>query len=255
MRAWKILLPCLVAASMLLAGPSGAAAAGDLDCADFSTQEEAQENLLPGDPYGLDGDSDGIACEDLPSGGSSGGGDAEPAEPTPPPPPPQLSKTAAREAAKHKARTFSNHSFRIDTVTFQRCGRRSAYRIICRFIGHGQTSTQVTTCHLRIVVRGEGRAASATMQHSRCQIRQLLVLSYIRAKGAMQTEANRIAGKQARLLELVRLDSVTFTSSAEWTRPVPLSGASELCSVELTAELLSTQEVQVTPGKPECVST
>ncbi len=37
---------------------------GDLDCADFATQEEAQQFLLADDPYGLDADNDGQACED-----------------------------------------------------------------------------------------------------------------------------------------------------------------------------------------------
>lgn len=41
---------------------------GDLDCSDFSTQSEAQDVLSagPGDSNGLDGDSDGVACESLP---------------------------------------------------------------------------------------------------------------------------------------------------------------------------------------------
>ena len=40
---------------------------GDLDCADFATQEEAQAELesAPSDPNGLDADNDGIACEEL----------------------------------------------------------------------------------------------------------------------------------------------------------------------------------------------
>jgi hypothetical protein len=38
----------------------------DCDCSDFATQREAQRFLLPGDPYQLDGDGDGIACESLP---------------------------------------------------------------------------------------------------------------------------------------------------------------------------------------------
>ena len=42
------------------------------DCSDFETQAEAQ--LLPGDPYGLDGDNDGQACDTLPSGGTISGG-------------------------------------------------------------------------------------------------------------------------------------------------------------------------------------
>src|SRR5215208_1763695 len=44
------------------------------DCSDFDTQEEAQAQLLPGDPYGLDGDNDGMACDTLPSGGTTSGG-------------------------------------------------------------------------------------------------------------------------------------------------------------------------------------
>jgi hypothetical protein len=38
----------------------------DCDCSDFATQREVQRFLLPGDPYQLDGDGDGIACEALP---------------------------------------------------------------------------------------------------------------------------------------------------------------------------------------------
>jgi hypothetical protein len=37
----------------------------DYDCADFSSFEEAQQYLLPGDPYGLDRDGDGMACDSL----------------------------------------------------------------------------------------------------------------------------------------------------------------------------------------------
>jgi hypothetical protein len=36
------------------------------DCADFRTQEEAQFYLVPGDPYGLDLDGNGLACDSLP---------------------------------------------------------------------------------------------------------------------------------------------------------------------------------------------
>jgi hypothetical protein len=38
----------------------------DYDCSDFSTQNEAQAHLLPGDPHRLDADDDGEACESLP---------------------------------------------------------------------------------------------------------------------------------------------------------------------------------------------
>jgi hypothetical protein len=48
-------------------------AEGDLyDCEDFTTPEEAQAQLLPGDPYGLDADNDGTACDEL--GGTATGG-------------------------------------------------------------------------------------------------------------------------------------------------------------------------------------
>ena len=49
------------------------AAAQDIrNCSSFATQEEAQAELNrdPSDPNGLDGDNDGSACEDLPSGGN-----------------------------------------------------------------------------------------------------------------------------------------------------------------------------------------
>jgi len=45
---------------------SGYTEGGDLDCADFATQEEVQKVLErnPSDPNYLDGDDDGVACED-----------------------------------------------------------------------------------------------------------------------------------------------------------------------------------------------
>jgi hypothetical protein len=47
---------------------------GDLyDCPDFATQPEAQAQLLPGDPYGLDADNDGQACDTLTGGTTTGG--------------------------------------------------------------------------------------------------------------------------------------------------------------------------------------
>jgi hypothetical protein len=82
-----------------LARAPGAAAAQhrDYDCADFATQAEAEEYLLPGDPYNLDGDNDGIACEDnpcpcsyTPGGGGGGGGNSTVV--APPAPPPKLKR-------------------------------------------------------------------------------------------------------------------------------------------------------------------
>jgi hypothetical protein len=45
---------------------STTSAASDYACTNFETQEEAQLYLTPGDPYGLDQDSNGLACENLP---------------------------------------------------------------------------------------------------------------------------------------------------------------------------------------------
>jgi Excalibur calcium-binding domain len=48
---------------------------GDLDCNDFQFQEDAQAELEsdPSDPHNLDNDNDGVACESLPSRGTSNG--------------------------------------------------------------------------------------------------------------------------------------------------------------------------------------
>lgn len=43
-----------------------ASPAADYACSDFQTQEEAQLYLTPGDPYMLDPDGNGLACETLP---------------------------------------------------------------------------------------------------------------------------------------------------------------------------------------------
>lgn len=49
-------------------GVHTATTAGDLDCSDFTWQEDAQAVLdaNPSDPNNLDNDHDGIACESLP---------------------------------------------------------------------------------------------------------------------------------------------------------------------------------------------
>src|SRR4051794_10003434 len=111
MRSLGALFIVIVLAVLAFAVPSPpTAAAADLDCADFSSQAEAQESLLPGDPYGLDGDNDGIACEDnpCPCSTSTGGGSGGQIETAPPPPPPpyRITQRQARAAALHLARRF-----------------------------------------------------------------------------------------------------------------------------------------------------
>jgi Excalibur calcium-binding domain len=54
----------------LVAGMAGSALAyDDLDCSDFSYQEDAQAVLAsgPADPHRLDDSADGVACESLPN--------------------------------------------------------------------------------------------------------------------------------------------------------------------------------------------
>ena len=55
-------------------------AQGNLDCGDFGSRAEAQAHLDadPSDPDGLDGNNDGIACEDHDYPGESDGGIAAP---------------------------------------------------------------------------------------------------------------------------------------------------------------------------------
>ena len=57
---------CALALCLVAAPSASAARHRDYDCADFANQAEAEEYLLPGDPYNLDADNDGLACEDLP---------------------------------------------------------------------------------------------------------------------------------------------------------------------------------------------
>ena len=76
-------LVALIALTLPSAPAPAAAAGGDRDCSDFSTQREAQQFFEahdPGsDPHQLDADDDDIACEDLPCpcdyGDGGGGGD------------------------------------------------------------------------------------------------------------------------------------------------------------------------------------
>jgi hypothetical protein len=55
------------------AGIPSLPADGDYNCADFGTRAQAKAVLErdPGDPHYLDGDGDGVPCEDLPAGGSA----------------------------------------------------------------------------------------------------------------------------------------------------------------------------------------
>lgn len=71
----------------------------DYDCSDFANQAEAQAHLLPGDPYRLDADNDGVACEDLPCPCAS----AAPSPPSPPSAPAPSPPTPAPPVPEEEA--------------------------------------------------------------------------------------------------------------------------------------------------------
>lgn len=161
----------LVALGLSAQLPSSAPAA-DLDCADFSNQAEAQEHLLPGDPYGLDGDSDGIACEDnpCPCSSTAGGGGSPPTAP-PPPPPYRLSKSAAEAESRRVASQFVRRNPQVDSLSFGGCQRRAARRVDCELSARGVTSRQHTTCSLKAVVTAPDRRPVARLASTDCRTR------------------------------------------------------------------------------------
>ena len=68
--------------------PAGAQSSQEVDlydCSDFTYQEDAQTvyDRDPSDPYGLDADNDGIACEELGDGGGGTPIDPDPEGTTP----------------------------------------------------------------------------------------------------------------------------------------------------------------------------
>jgi hypothetical protein len=132
----SIALPCALAllANGLPAPP--AARALDYDCADFATQAEAQEYLLPGDPYNLDGDGDGVACETLPCPCSS----ASPKTPPPPTPSPAEPEEEPTHYTAYVACGLSSHAppahecpHRARVGAFLRSSREVAYTVCAVF--------------------------------------------------------------------------------------------------------------------------
>jgi hypothetical protein len=149
------------------------------------------------------------------------------------------------------ARKLARHSARIETVSFSGCSRFSRTKVTCRFLGESETPTSETTCGFRVVVTGEGSAASPRLHGPRCHTRQTLFLSARRARQAMQERADEIAGKRARLPYVERLGRLSFSGAAEWTEPSP-TGAKQNCSLELGVELLPPDSLQVEDSGREC---
>jgi hypothetical protein len=236
-----------------------AASAADLDCADFSSQAEAQESLLPGDPYGLDGDSDGVACEDNPcpcSSATGGNEESPPSTPAPPPPPPpyHLNKSTARAESKRIARRFVRRNEQVDSLAFGDCRRLGTRRVDCNLTALGRTPRQRTTCNLRVAVGAKNRHPVGRLASTRCRTESLLLLTYERARQSMLEAANPIAGKRVSIV-LTRINRLEFEGEAEWGRPGPTPASPDTCSLELLAELLPSDLVRVRVGELVCAAT
>jgi Excalibur calcium-binding domain len=258
MGKWLGVLVAAGALALCLAAAPSASAARhrDYDCSDFATQAEAEEQLLPGDPYNLDADSDGIACEDLPCpcsstpGGSGGEGDGSNSigSVPPPPKPPKLNKAVAREAAFAKAHRYKSRNRRISLLSFQGCARRSRNKIRCRFRGRGRTPTLSTSCGITVVVTGEGSSATAKLR-ARCRSERVLYLTFARAIPAIRTAAEEAVGRSVAIAESERLSNVEIEAVVVWMRPTKVS---EECEAAFAARLTGSEEVIVTHAVRTC---
>lgn len=243
-----ISLLVLVGAPLALGAAPASAAARDYDCADFATQAEAEEYLLPGDPYNLDADNDGIACEDLPcpcsyeEGSGSGGGGGGSTQP-PPPPPYHLKKSAARHASWLVVRSFVRRRPMVDRAQVGICERRGERLVVCFATAEGETSSSRTLCHLRVLVRAVNRHPQAVLVRARCATRSTAMLTAARANSALRARGAEIAGKPVALGFLERQSRTSFLGTAEWTqRPVGTASREE-CFALLEAKLTSSNQV------------
>jgi Excalibur calcium-binding domain len=251
----KLRIPLLFALTLLamtaFAQAPDRAAARDYDCADFANQAEAQEYLLAGDPYGLDGDGDGMACEDLPcpcSYGSppeEGGGGNETAAP-PPPPPYHLTKAAARHASRAIVRSFVRRNPRVTTAAVGACNRLGERRVDCRATAGGRTPTTKTTCRLRVIVRAVNRHPEARLASAHCRTVDRARLTARAAADAMRRRGAELAGRRVGLGFLERRSRTSFLGTVEWAQSsssVPV--VKEECFALMEAELTPARRVRV----------
>ncbi|HSS34588.1 MAG TPA: excalibur calcium-binding domain-containing protein [Solirubrobacterales bacterium] len=175
MKVWTglALLVGLTALLGLTQHAAPAAAARDYDCADFANQAEAEEYLLPGDPYRLDADNDGIACEDLPCpcsyspGGGGGGGDIT--APPPKPPPYHLRMKTAIRISKHLIATVVRSSGRLQTYELNSCNRLDEPSIDCRLSAYGETTNRRIACQYKVEVRSPNRQPAGRIASHKCR--------------------------------------------------------------------------------------
>lgn len=250
----RLLFVVLLALSVgVLLAPASAVAGTDYDCSDFENQAEAQEYLLPGDPYRLDADDDGIACEDLPcpcsyEEGSGGGGGGDAAKPAPY----RLTKAAARRAAKRVMRKFVRRNPSVDSAALGSCRRLGERRVDCRATARGRTSTSRTTCQMRIAVRAVNRRPKARLGSSRCNTVSTLRLTAARARSAFLGRGREIAGKSVALGSLERNGPTSFMGMVEWTQPPSATSPREECFALMEANLTSSRRVAVSVLETRC---
>ena len=247
----------VIAVGFAAQAPSASAHRRDYDCADFANQAEAEEYLLSGDPYNLDADSDGIACEDLPCpcsyspGGTieDPGPEATQEKPSPPPKPPKLNKAVARSAAVAKSRRYNRRNRLISRLSFQGCRRSSRYKVRCSFYGLGRTQTTSTTCNITVIVKGEGSLASTKLRPS-CRSQQLLYLTFQRALPAIREAGEELASRGVTLVDSERISAVWIEATAEWMQPA--KSGREVCEARFFARLNRFDELLVGHGSQSC---
>jgi hypothetical protein len=252
-----LLLALTLLATAVLAQAPNQAQARDYDCADFANQAEAQEYAGNGDPYGLDGDDDGIACEDLPcpcsyeeSSGGGGGG----SNPAPPPPPPyRLTKSAARHAAHSVVARFVRQSPRVNAGSVGSCRRLAERRVDCDGTARGRTGTTKTTCHVRVAVRAVDRHPKARLSAVHCRTADTVKLTAGDAANAIRARGAELAGKRVGLGFLARRSRISFLGTAEWTRASASAPAvREECFALIEAALTSNRQVRAVLVETGC---
>ncbi len=189
----RLLLSLACAACLLVGVPASASAThtGDVDCADFATQAAAQAHLLahPGDPDGLDGDSDGTACEALPC--PCAGSVPSPATAHPPPPPPPPAPVAAAHSVHARVtRVIDGDTLKVrlaggQTITVRLIGidtpetRKPGTPVEC---GGPDATARMKKLALR---RGVGRTVTLTTDPTQDSLdRYGRVLAYVKTGGA-----------------------------------------------------------------------
>jgi Excalibur calcium-binding domain len=227
---------------LLIPSPPRAAAV-DFDCDDFSNQATAQEYLHPGDPYFLDADGDGIACEGLPcpcAGKPQGSGQTTPKST----PPYRLSMQDARRTSRKAAREFAQSDGRVTAVFVGECQRRAERHVNCLAVDRGESKTNKTVCHLRVVVLAGSRYPRAKVASSRCRTTSRLKLTEAQALAAIGEEMSKLAGAPVRIPGIQRISRISFAASVEWTRSNALN-APENCSGLAEAKTWSQDHIGV----------